>query len=120
MSRKLTIAAIVLVSLAARAAADPVPLPQGHVRLTLGEGTLTTYEGSQYVLPLGTHILTYDTWQLLDNEVRRLQEQETRLSAENKSLKKSADNWNLGWYGVAAGALIGVAAGIYVGLKYSN
>jgi hypothetical protein len=115
---KSAIAAGLVVVLAARAAADPLPLPQGHVRLNFGPGILETYTGQKYVLPLGTHILTYETWEMLDTETRRLQEQEVRLTAENKSLRKSADSWRPGWKIVAAGVLLGVAGGIYVGMKY--
>ena len=110
------IAIFLVVLLASRVAADPLPSP--HVRITNGEGELITYEGKHYVLPLGTHIFTYEMWEELDTEFRRLQDQETRLTAENKSLKKSADEWRPGWKIVVAGALLGLAAGVYVGMKY--
>ncbi len=118
--RKAAVTVFVLLTLAAKAAADPQELPSGHVRLNLGPGSLITYSGENYILPLGTHILTYEVWDSLDVEMRRLQEQETRLTAENKSLKHTAASWHPGWKTIAAGVLVGLSAGLYVGIKYSQ
>lgn len=92
-----------------RAFADEVkPLPEGHVRLTTGNGELIAPNGDRYFLPVGTHILDGTSWENLDGEHRRLQEQETRLKAENRSLRNSANEWSPGWRTVVfitAGAL---------------
>lgn len=117
---KAAIAAGLIVILAARAASDPLPLPQGHIRLTQGEGELKVYDGRIFLLPLGTHILTYETWNELDGEVRRLQDQETRLTAENKSLKKNAASWHPGWKSISTAVLFGLAGGLWIGMKFSN
>jgi hypothetical protein len=102
--RRLAIIAALLVMFGTdRALADDAqppsvtqPLPNPHVRLSEG-GELTTPDGQRYYLPLGTHILDGTSWQKLDDEVKRLQEQETRLKAENKSLKGALSSWTPGW-----------------------
>lgn len=58
------------------------------------------------------YYLSEDGWDSLDLKVKHLQDQETRLGAENESLRKSA---RPGWWwwvtGIAAGAAAGYAAG---------
>lgn len=53
-------------------------------------------------------------WEALDVEMRRLQDQETRLSAENKSLRESAGSWQPGWYTLTATLLTGLVGGWYL------
>ncbi len=78
---------------------------------------IKTDGGSHVDLPPG-YFLDESAWQMLDDEVRRLQERETRLAAENDTLRKEATNAPpIGlWATVAAGIalLVGFAAGHYI------
>lgn len=73
-----------------------LPLPDGHVKLTTGDGELIAPNGKQYFLPVGSHILDSITWGKVDVELKRLEDLSTRLTAENKSLKESAGS-GAGW-----------------------
>jgi len=57
------------------------------------------------------------TWSRLDTEMRRLQDAETRLTAENESLRESANEIGFGWYALGAALVVGFAGGLYVGLR---
>jgi len=78
----------------------------------------TTEAGSEVLLPPGVH-LPEPVWLALDAEMRRLQDAETRLTAENASLKASLDKGGLlttlKWLGAAllVGAAAGATAGYY-------
>jgi hypothetical protein len=79
------------------AAADPVPRVTIPTEL-LSPATVTTDGGSVARLDAGDWLVpkTYrDDW---DAEMRRLQDQETRLEAENESLKKSLRATDPKWY----------------------
>lgn len=91
------------------------PLPSPHVKLTTGDGTLVAPDGQKYFLPLGTHILDGTSWQKLDDETHRLQDQETRLKTENESLKKSMNSWwEPGWGTVVVLTGLAIATGTVV------
>ncbi|HEY6021068.1 MAG TPA: hypothetical protein VIY48_14520, partial [Candidatus Paceibacterota bacterium] len=60
--------------------------------------------------------LSKPTYNVLDTEMRRLQEQETRLIAENNSLRSTADS--VPWPALAVATTIGICLGVYVGLKF--
>jgi len=99
---------LALICLTSSAVADPLPsipakLPNG--------GNLTTPGGANLDLPPGWYIVPGDLWKDLDLEMRRLQESETRLSAENKSLKASASE-RTGWYWIASAVVVGFGGGI--------
>jgi hypothetical protein len=55
-------------------------------------------------------VVTFDVWEKIDSEMRRLQDTETRLSAENDSLKQTREahvgSWSF-WLGVGAGVALG-------------
>ena len=73
---------------------------------------LKTEKGSELKLPPG-YFLDEETWQERDLEMKHLQEQETRLVAENKSLRESASYPP--WMYVLVGAIgIGVGATIVI------
>lgn len=91
--------ALLLAVLAGSAHADP---PK-HFK---NGGTVTTPKGVTVVLPPGYYITEPD-YNRLDVELRRLQEAETRLAAENASLRKSASTDWLRWF--AIGAVVGAA-----------
>lgn len=54
------------------------------------------------------------SWTKIDAELRRLQEVETRITAENASLRESAQGWQPGWrvlgIALASGFVGGLAA----------
>lgn len=75
--------------------------------------TVTTSAGNIYDLPPG-YYLHEPSYDALDTALRRLQDSETRLTAENERLKKSVDkgSWATvkSWvYGAALGLVIGAA-----------
>src|SRR4051812_44078966 len=53
----------------------------------------------------------------LDVEMKRLQDAETRLTAENTSLRSTASGWSPGWRTIAAALVVGIGLGIYVDHK---
>lgn len=100
-SRRLFLATACLVTLIAREARADIY----HVK---SPSTLTTEKGSELKLPPG-YFLDERTWQERDLELKRLQEQEARLKAENKSLRASASSPT--WLTVTTSA-IGVALAV--------
>src|SRR5689334_9371519 len=105
-----------LLLLASRAAADPttiVPPPPINLHFSSNTSVRTdTQPDVELRLPPG-YYLDEDTWNKLDVEVKRLQEQEIRLAAENKSLRASASGWYPGWRFVAAALVVGIGVGAY-------
>lgn len=102
---------ILLLALPISARADePVRLRSAAVCRTDG--------GSDVTLPPGVY-LPEPSWLALDLEMRRLQDAQTRLKAENISLRKDLDKsgWGLTlkWAGVAllVGAGLGFAGGAH-------
>ncbi len=73
---------------------------------------LKTEGGSDLHLPPG-YFLDEPTFDRLDAETRRLQEAETRLTAENNSFRSTASSWHPGWYTAAGIILSGFALGWY-------
>jgi hypothetical protein len=67
-------------------------------------------------LPIGRFV-DEGAWGRLDVELRRLQDAETRLKAENVSLKGSLSGWSPGWRTIIVAISTGLAGGIYVGSK---
>lgn len=57
------------------------------------------------------------TWGRLDAELRRSQDAETRLQAENRKLRDSVSGWSPGWRTLAAVFVVGVAGGAYAARK---
>lgn len=106
MSRKALSLAIVFAVVAVPAVANAEP-PK-RIR---SPSTLTTDGGSTLRLPPG-YFVDEPAWNALDAELKRLQGRETRLQAENESLRSSAAEGG-GWGMFVAGIL--VAAGIGVG-----
>lgn len=109
MRPRVLLAAIVILA-TTRAAADPVHL---HMR---SPSTVTTDGGTTLKLPPG-YFLDEESYGKLDTEVRRLQEQETRLVAENGSLRKTLSSWRPGWVVVVSAVVSGVAIGVYAHSK---
>lgn len=105
--------AVVLTLATTRAAADP-PI---HLQTS---AEVKTDGGSQLRLPPG-YFLDEPAWSALDTELRRLQDAETRLAAENTSLRASARTTTPtsppSWYVVVSTFATGVAVGWYVHSK---
>lgn len=74
--------------------------------------TLTTDRGSVVKLP-PVRIVDEETWGRLDEEFKRLQAIETRLGAENKSLRASASSSRV-WKWAVAAVVVGFASGVAV------
>ncbi len=105
--RKLVFAIALALTFATReAAGEPV------IYKLKSPSTLTTEKGSTLKLPPG-YFLDEPTWLERDLEMRRLQEQETRLRAENRSLRKSAVD-DYPWLATGMVGAFGVALGVFV------
>jgi hypothetical protein len=85
------------------------------VVLKTGPGQLLVPSISRlFDLPVGTHVLEPPAWDKLDAETRRLQDAETRLTAENKSLRSQAGNgWRPGWKTLTTVFVVGTVLGAY-------
>ena len=112
-----TAAAALVLALASQAAADPAPSPPTAPASTeffhvLVPWTLTTESGTTRKMP-PAHIYTDPAWGRLDIEMKRLQNQETRLTAENKALKTDLEKWQPGWVTLISVAASAIALGWY-------
>ncbi len=116
VTRSVLVAAVAYHLLSATAAAEPFPEPEPigdeviHVTVP---SVLTVPSGGAYALPPGW-FLPEPRWDALDFEVRRLQDAETRLGAENRYLRDEAGG-TVGWRAVVAGLAGALAVGIAVG-----
>lgn len=107
-----------LIDVTAEIDADLEAMPTRHILLRTGAGTLRGPNGRLYLIPQGSHVLNPNAWAENDADFLRLQESETRLAAENKSLRQSAGAWRPSWLVVMAiGLTAGFAGGMYVHSK---
>lgn len=112
--RRLALVVALLTVTAPRdAGAEPEPMPNEHVRVTTGDAELHLLGGRVLVVPQLSHVLAPIAWDKLDAEVRRLQEAEVRLTAENNSLRKTAKEWQPGWKVLLGTLVAGAALGGY-------
>ena len=75
-----------------------------------------TQGGSDINLPPG-YFLTEPDWNVLDSQVKDLQDDKTRLTAQNNAFRNAPGP---GWWILVAGTvglLVGVSGGIYIGHK---
>lgn len=105
-NRRLALALGLVVTLAARDAHGEPPDDEAIVHLQ-SPSAVTTDGGTSLRLPPG-YFLDESTWHTRDAEMRRLQELETRLKAENASLRASANKPS--WW-IVAGVALGAAVG---------
>ncbi len=116
--RAILLTVLAMVAMPARALADdapvPEPMPTLHMRLGTGPGVLIGPNGKHYVIPQESHIVTGDVWNMREAELLRLQETETRIQAENTSLRKASKSWQPGAYVVVIAFLGGVTGGWYL------
>ncbi len=104
--------------IAVRSAADPVPVlaPVPVPTHLASASAVHTDGGSDLRLPPG-YFLPEPLWTKLNTETKRLQDTETRLAAENKSLRASTAGWQPGWYVTAAAIGTGLVSGWYLHSK---
>ena len=115
-------AAIVLWSVPARGDDVPAPapvaevLPSENVRLSSGAGMLEI--GTRhFVVPQFSRVIAPPAWDRLDAELRRLQDLEVRLTAENAHMKKATKGWQPGYKTLLLAGASALATGIYLGIK---
>lgn len=116
--RALVIATVL--ALTTSAAADPIPAPGRVPHLIMREPRVLCKPDTDppvcRTVPAGRY-LDEPAWQTLDTEVRRLQAAETRLTAENKSLRGAVSGWQPGWKMLLVAFLAGATAAV-VGYAY--
>lgn len=98
--------------------APPAPVVignAGYLRLRSSARVMTD-GGADLRLPPG-YYLDEPNWNKLDAEVRRLQDAETRLTAENQSFRASLGTWQPGWKTLLGAVILGGAGGWYLGSK---
>lgn len=114
------VAVAVVLLLARRAAADPDPPVAHRTHVVTEEPRLLCKPPAPPAicmdLPPG-HFVDVPTWSALDVELKRAQDAETRLDAENRSLKASASSWQPGWKVLGGAVLTGLALGWYAHSK---
>ncbi len=110
--RRIVIGVALALMLSDHVDADPyVPTP-GELLHLKTPSTAKTDGGTDLRLPPG-YFRDEPSHVKYDLELRRLQEAEVRLAAENKSLRKSAQGISFGWYALAGALVTGFAAGVY-------
>lgn len=102
-------AALSVLLLSGGVAADPLP----EVIPVTESVTLRADGGAELRVPPGYYV-PLDAWQALDAEIKRSQTAETRLSAENLSLRKSAESESCPWYLIAGAFALGITLGTTV------
>lgn len=84
------------------------------------ESVIAAWIDSEFVwcrrLPPG-RFLDEPEWSKLDTEIRRLQETETRLKAENNVYKNAADGWSPGWKTLVGALGLGISIGVYAATR---
>ena len=105
----------------ARAAADPAPEPPACPEpcyIHVGEPTtLHSDAGDRLRLPPG-YFLDEPTFGKREAELTRSQEAETRLAAENRSLRASAAEYHPGWRTLLGALVLGLAGGAYAAHRW--
>jgi hypothetical protein len=124
---KSVITILLVLFLTARSAADVTdfrvwyPCTEGvpcHLRFTETTRIVKDNQDTFY-LPPGRY-LREDTFKILDDEMKKLQDSETRLKAENESFRKSLDGWQPGFITVTVAVVLGIATGIGGYYWYEN
>lgn len=102
MRRRIVLGAAVIVALMSNeASGDPIY----HIK---SPSVITTEKGSELKLPPG-YFMDEPTFKDLDLRLKTLEENDTRLRAENQSLRKTADEipWKVIGSAIAFGVLVG-------------
>ena len=102
------------------AAADPAPAPATivvppptHIHTA---STVTTDGGSTLHLPPG-YFLDEPAWDNLNVQIKKLQDTDTDLTAQNKAMQTTLSGWSPGWRTLAVAVVTGVAIGVYLDRK---
>lgn len=111
-------AVLLILAASSRAAADPAPDTSDYVHIAAAS-LVRTDTGSEMRLPPG-YFLSEPAHDRVDAEFRRLRDLETKLVAENKSLRASAQEWQPGWKLLTAALVAGFAGGLYVYAKFDD
>jgi hypothetical protein len=99
----------------AGAAEPPLVTPDlTHPVHLLSASTVETAGGSRVRLVTPGWFLADVVWKKLDDEVKRLQDAEVRLTAENLSFRTSASSSGPSWWVIASAVASGAALGWYV------
>lgn len=114
--RAALLVALTLTIEAPRAAAEPYTPKPGEVLHLKRPTTGRTDGGTDLRLPPG-YFLDEAKYEAVDDELRILQDERTRLKAENASLRESAKDWSPPWWLIATAFAAGTSAGVYVTLK---
>ena len=95
-----------------------VPLPPVFLKFS-SNSTLRTDTAPDKVLRLPPgYFLDEPTYNILNDKIIQIENDRTRLTAENKVLRSEISSWRPGWKMMTAAALLGLAGGIYIGVKY--
>lgn len=95
------------------AAATSSPAPSfAHLNSPREACTLTTTPSCVLLAP--GYYLDESAWATRDAELKRLQDAETRLAAENQSLRGALDGWQPGWKTLVLTLASGLALGAYL------
>jgi hypothetical protein len=108
--RRIVLATLVLAFGAGHALGDDAVPALDAPKQTLTPMTCRTDGGSDLRLPPG-YFYDVPAQTKLDDEMRRLQTAETRLTAENASFRKSAAAWSPAWWALAAATATGIVLG---------
>jgi hypothetical protein len=103
---------VVIVLAATRSLAEPVHIITEQPRLLCHPLPSTLCRE----VPPG-HFVDQDSWSKLDTELRRTQDSETGLRAENRALRESMSGWSPGWKVLTGALIVGLAGGIYLGTQ---
>jgi hypothetical protein len=105
---------VALAALASRAAADaPKPAPPPDLAHYVHFESAFHYKsqgGSEGDLGSGYYV-DDTTWKKIDADVKATQDLQTRLLAENASMRKTLASWQPGWYVLAVAAISGITLG---------
>lgn len=107
MRRKIAVGFALAVALSTRSAADDFAL---HI---IAPSKIETAKGTKLELPPG-YFLDEPTWKRLDDELKRLQVAEVRLTAENKSFRESAKDWRPSWWLLGSAFVAGCTATYFI------
>lgn len=121
MSRRVTAAlALALLLVSASVAAEPAP-PSEPTYVQTEEPRLLCVPATPIEkcrdLPPG-RFLDELTFSALDAELKRLQDAETRLAAENKAMRESVQGWQPGWRTLVVTLVVGAVGGFYIHTRF--
>lgn len=114
--QRYALAVAVAICLESRATAEPYEPKPGETLHLKTPSTAKTDGGTDLRLPPG-YFLDEKTHGALDVEMKRLQDVETRLNAENKSMRARLASWQPGLYVLGTALVVGFSAGFYIGRK---